>query len=102
MYNKIKNYLQSIIELSDKPLLIMTHHLPSYSMILQVYESSNCKSHFASDLHHLFKPPVIAWVCGHSHGFNKKMINDIPCIVNAIGYPSEPRRDASLNYVFEL
>jgi len=101
MYNKNKDYIKGIIDTSEKPVLIMTHHLPSHKMILPVYESSTCKSFFASDLDHLFTPPVISWVCGHSHGFNRQMINGIPCIMNGIGYPSEPRRGASLNYVFE-
>jgi predicted phosphodiesterase len=104
MYNKNKEYIESIVESSQKPVLIMTHHLPSYEMILPIFESSSspCKSHFASNLDYLFKKPVATWVCGHSHGFNKKIINEIPCIMNSIGYPSEPRRGSSPNFVFEL
>lgn len=92
MYNKNKQYIESVIETSLKPILIMTHHLPSYQMILLIYESSQCKSDFASDLDYLFKNPVVTWLYGHSHGFNKQIINNIPCIINSIDYPSEPRR----------
>lgn len=101
MYNKNKEYLENVIEASQKPVLIMTHHLPSYQMILPIYETSPYKSHFASDLNYLFKKPVIGWVCGHSHGFNRQMINGIKCIINAIGYTSEPRRGASINFAFD-
>jgi hypothetical protein len=100
-YNKNKDYLTSVIENSKKPLLIITHHLPSFEMILSEYDTSPCKSHFASDLNHLFKKPVIGWICGHSDGFNEK-INNIPCIMNSIGYPSEPRRNSSLNYTISF
>jgi predicted phosphohydrolase len=51
MYNTNKKYIES----SQKPVLIMTHHLPSYEMILPMYEASPCKSHFASNLNYLFK-----------------------------------------------
>lgn len=102
MFNKNKEYIESVITMSDKPILIMTHHMPSYEMILPEFQASDCKSHFTSHLDYLFKKPVVTWVCGHGHGFNSKMINDIPCIMNAVGYPSEPRRGASLDYVFKL
>jgi predicted phosphohydrolase len=101
MHNESKKYLESLIETSPKPVLIMTHHLPSYEMILPMFKSSPYNSHFASNLEYLFKKPVISWVCGHSHGFNKKIINGIPCTMNSIGYPSEPKRGSSLDFVFE-
>ena len=102
MFNKNKEYINLIVESSNKQILIMTHHLPSYKMILPKFQSSLYKSHFASDLEYLFRFPVITWVCGHSHGFNKCNINNIPCIMNGIGYPSEPRQGASINYTFEI
>lgn len=102
MFNKNKEYLENIIRSSDKNILIITHHLPSYEMILSEYKFSEYISYYASNIEYLFKKPVIGWVCGHSHGFNKKNINDIPCIINAIGYSSEPRKGASLNYTIEL
>lgn len=101
MFNNNKEYIQSIIQYSDKPIIIITHHLPSYKMILPKFELSEYKSYFASDLDNLFKYPIITWVCGHSHGFNKIFINNIPCIMNGLGYPSEPRYGASLNFTFE-
>lgn len=103
MYNKNKEYLENIIASSDKPLLIMTHHLPSYDMISEVYKEPPyipCYPHYASHLDHLFRYPVTTWVCGHSHGFVRQLINDIPCIINAVGYPSEPRKGASTTFTF--
>ncbi len=70
----------------------MTHHLPSYQMILPDYKLSMSKSHFASNLDYLFQTPIVTWVCGHSHGFNKKKINNISCIINGTGYPFDTRR----------
>ena len=102
MHAQSKEYIERSSKSSGKAVLIMTHHLPSYQMILPIYEGSAYKSYYASDLDYLFKEPVIAWVCGHSHGFYKKLINGIPCIMNGLGYPSEPRRGADLNYVIEF
>lgn len=101
MYNKNKEYIESVIKSSTKPVLVMTHYLPSYKMILPCYDTYVGKSYFASDLEYLFQEPLVAWVCGHSHGFNRILINHIPCIINGIGYPSEARRGSSLDYVFQ-
>lgn len=57
MFNKNKEYIESVIRMSDKPLLVMTHHMPSYEMILPEFQASDSKSHFASHLDYLFKKP---------------------------------------------
>lgn len=102
MHRENKEYLEGCINSGTKPLLIMTHHLPSYKMILPEYEKHPYTSYYASNLDGLFKKPVVTWVCGHSHGYNKQIINGIHCIINAIGYPSELRRGASADFVFDI
>jgi hypothetical protein len=37
----------------------------------------------------LFRPPVVGWICGHTHTGMKRYIHGIPCCVNPYGYPQE-------------
>jgi hypothetical protein len=45
---------------------------------------------------------IKAWCAGHSHGRTQKTINDVPCYVNAYGYPDEDRNGATLDFTFEI
>ncbi len=72
--------------------LVITHHLPSFSLIAPQYANSPCNDAFASDLDDLVEhPAVAAWVFGHTHssvrqsfGHHKTLL-----VCNPRGYPSE-------------
>lgn len=67
---------------------VITHHLPSYDMILDHFKHDEMNYGFASHLDNILTMPQIAgWVCGHSHG--QKQISKGPCYLNARGYPNE-------------
>lgn len=89
----------------NKKLVIVTHHLPSYQLILPKYKTlfySAYNSHFASDLDYLIIDPIKVWCAGHSHGFNHKIINGVNCYVNAYGYPTEDKNGANLDFTFDI
>lgn len=66
--------------------IIITHHLPSYTMIQECYQGHPLNAGFASHSDSLLHHPAVAlWACGHSHGFMKNG----KCILNARGYPRE-------------
>ena len=90
---------------NNKKLLVITHHLPSYQLILEKYKTQTYfayNSHFASDLDYLMDNTIRAWCAGHSHGRNQKIINNVPCYLNAFGYPKEDRNGATLDFTFEI
>ena len=72
-----------------EPCIVITHHLPSKKMVQLKYQGHPLNFCYSTDLDFLIKSPVKAWISGHSHGFIEKTINNIPCIVNAIGYKGE-------------
>ena len=76
-------------ELTNERCLIITHHLPSYSLIHEKYKGNPLNACFASDCEDLFRPPVKGWICGHTHTGMKIQIHGIPCVVNPQGYPHE-------------
>lgn len=100
----IKNQLE-IAKEKNKKLVIITHHLPSYQLILDCYKNDlylDYISHFASDLDYLLDNRIIAWCAGHSHGQCQKIINDTPCYINAYGYPNEDRKGSTLDFLLNI
>ena len=92
MHNFSVNYLSENIVRSKKPIIIMTHHLPSYKLIIDKYKIDRYKDwndRFASDLDYLIKNPVKVWLCGHSHCTIEKNINGVNCSINALGHKSQ-------------
>jgi hypothetical protein len=100
--NNINFLYDTIIKNSDKKIVILTHHLPTYILINEKYTGDlmNCffASHFLEDL---FQPNIKAWLCGHSHSFNEKIINGIYFGLNPYGYPDE-NKETKLNHCIDL
>ncbi len=76
-------------ELTNERCLVLTHYLPSYSLIHEKYEGHFLNSCFASRCDDLIRPPVMAWIFGHTHTGMKVTIHGIPCLCNPHGYPEE-------------
>lgn len=83
------DFLTKELNYSSKPTIVLTHHMPSQRMVDKKYQGSPYNRHFVSSLDNLFQPPLVAWICGHSHGFREELVNGIPCLLNAVGYPLE-------------
>ena len=83
-------WLEKNIKESTKPVIVLTHHLPSYKLIVDKFKVGSFapfQDRFASDLDHLITNPVKFWLCGHSHSTNEMKINGVFCAINAFGYP---------------
>jgi predicted phosphohydrolase len=83
----------NIVKNNNKKCIIITHHLPSFSMIHEKYkEYGNMNQLFASNCENIlnnFNDSILFWACGHSHTYLRKNINGIDIICNPKGYPSE-------------
>lgn len=87
-HTESRAFIEETLETPSKKAIIITHHLPSYDMILDKYKNSDCNYGFAAHCDSLLKnPSVVAWICGHSHGSKKH--DTLPCYLNARGYPRE-------------
>lgn len=90
------NWLSEQIELATvegKKVIVLTHYLPSFNMIHEKYEGNPFNYAFATDLEHLIRPPVCAWLCGHSHTAVEYGINNVFCALNPYGYPGENSKE---------
>lgn len=88
LHNEAVKFLEKELE-EDIPTIVITHHLPSICLIDKKYKTHSCNKGFYSDLHYLIKPPICAWVCGHTHLPKKMEINKVSLYLNPKGYPNE-------------
>lgn len=87
-----KQFLSETINLSSLPVIVITHHLPSFTLINKEFltESMNPYNQcFASNCELLVKAPVKVWIYGHTHKENSIEINSVNLTCNPLGYPSE-------------
>jgi hypothetical protein len=69
LYRQHADYLlKTIATITNKPLIIMTHHLPSHSLLLPSYEKSNLVQLYSSQLWDTINSTNISrWIYGHTH-----------------------------------
>lgn len=91
-YNRLHHACVEFLDtLNQENCIVITHHLPSRSLIHERYLTSTMRPYhqwFASDLD-LFRPNIKAWFYGHTHTPSETTILGIPCLCNPIGYPGE-------------
>jgi predicted phosphodiesterase len=79
---------------SKKPLIMITHHMPSFSLIDKKYKNyKELNTAFASELDHLIRNPITHWIYGHTHTPNETIINNVKLLCNPHGYPGELYKD---------
>jgi hypothetical protein len=77
----------------ERRVIVVTHHMPSYSLIAPQWRGSSINCCFASDCDDLIKEKgVVAWFYGHTHMRRKLRIDNCDCMVNAVGYPGTEQR----------
>jgi hypothetical protein len=76
---------------SSVPVVVVTHHLPSYACIAPKYKNSHVKCAFASNLDAfiLSTSLIHTWVHGHSHTAVDMYIGTTHVVSNPLGYPGE-------------
>lgn len=92
LFNNSYEFINSVITESNLPIIMITHHLPSYDLINPVYrteEYMNFRQCYASNCDKLFKDPIKIWIFGHTHKECNKEINGIKFLCNPVGYPDE-------------
>lgn len=93
LHNEAVSFLKSdAVRASPLPIVMMTHHLPSYSLIDPKYRTREFDAYnqfFASNCDDLIRAPIKAWICGHTHTGFEKVVNGVPVYCNPGGYPDE-------------
>lgn len=68
--------------------VVMTHHVPTTSLIDKKYQNNLYNIFYVDDLDYLVRLADI-WVCGHTHTAAKSMVGKCRCYVNPKGYNGE-------------
>jgi predicted phosphodiesterase len=93
----VKWLTDTISKYSNKNIIIISHHLPSYQLISDAYKGSEINSAFASDLDYLMNNDNVKYFCsGHTHYSFDKIINKTRCLVNPRGYPKKNSNKKSI------
>ena len=84
----------SACEEEGRPAVVITHHLPTYDLVSARYRGNPLNPAFASRADELIRPPVRAWIAGHTHcGAHRtwRHADDSVTLgaVNPRGYPGE-------------
>ena len=83
-------------------MIVLTHHLPTYTLIHPKYEGHPLNYCFATNLEEMIQSPIRGWLCGHSHTASEVEINAVKCALNPFGYPGEPNTGYSREKVLEI
>lgn len=90
------DFLKKELSNEDQPCIVLTHHAPLFSNLLNNELTANKKYYngknneaFHNDLTFLIKKPILAWIYGHTHHVSKFIKNDVIVATNQLGYESE-------------
>jgi Icc-related predicted phosphoesterase len=85
---KSRHWLESQMEkLGNQPMVVLTHHLPSYQSVGKQFQGSSLNSGFASDIDDLilkYHPKL--WIHGHTHLSFDYHIGKTRILCNPRGY----------------
>lgn len=87
----------------EKPVFVISHHLPSFSSVHEKYHGSHMNPYYYSDLDHFmhYNDQIKVWCHGHTHDTFDYHINQARVICNPRGYNGE-NDDFYENAVFEM
>ena len=97
LHNKDVAWINAELQLitDDRKIIVVTHHAPSRNKTSHpMYAGCPLNCAFATDLDHLLKPPVCAWIYGHTHYSNTRVLeNGVVLTSNQRGYIDERQAD---------
>ena len=98
-YNKLNDrsvvFLKTMLDEIYEKSIIITHHVPSSSLIDIKYKTQKYENYhqwFYCNLDELIyknRNKIKCWIYGHTHTPSNVRINNIPFLCNPIGYPNQ-------------
>ena len=78
---------QSVAESTAKRIVVVTHHLPSMTVVSPEHKGSLLNSAFATELGNFIADSRIdVWIFGHSHANEEAIIGNTRLVCNQLGY----------------
>jgi predicted phosphodiesterase len=98
-YTYIDEYCRRFAR-TNTSTVILTHFMPSFSLIPTKYLNYPKKENFASNSDFLFQHPIKCWIYGHTHQASTHIINKTLAITNPYGYKSQHNNNGFCNQMF--
>jgi predicted phosphodiesterase len=89
-YGEARIFLKESLSSAGEKKVVITHHMPSFSLVSKKFIGSSLNSSFAADCYDLirtYKPNL--WIFGHTHEFTDKTLDQTRCLCNPLGYRGE-------------
>lgn len=92
LHNQSRDFIDKTCkENTDKKIVVITHHCPSYKSIPEQYKTDLLSAAFASNLEDIIAKynNLILWCHGHVHSNADYMLHGTRIIANPLGYRTE-------------
>ena len=103
-FNSLKFLRTQIEKCKEKngKAIVITHYLPSFSLLPVQKVNALYASLYASNLDWLIQEPVKLWIYGHSHICKDTVINGVRVVSNQKGKGNEGVENYEKNFVIEI
>ncbi len=98
-YRADRSWLEQAVTNADRPVIVVTHFLPSPRSIASDFSGSILNPYFATDCEVLMRHPVRLWIHGHTHLSCDYVHQGVRVVCNPRGYAPahvNPRWDPTL------
>jgi hypothetical protein len=106
LHNNTLDYFRaSLAEYQSRPVVVITHHAPSYQSIHERYLGDGMNAGYASNLDEfiLDHPQIKYWLHGHTHTAFDYQVGSTRVLCNPRGYyPHEPDTGFNPDLTFEV
>ncbi len=87
-HEKCLAFIKEAVEASDaKNIVVVTHHLPSYTVVNPYYKGDSLTSAFATELgDYIAGSRINVWIYGHSHSNINAQLGNTKLLCNQMGY----------------
>ncbi len=87
-HEKCLTFIKEAVEASDaKNIVVVTHHLPSYTVVDPCYRGDSLNSAFATELgEYIADSRINVWIFGHSHSNINAQLGNTRLLCNQMGY----------------
>lgn len=104
-YCRCQSFIEKgVADSKAKSIIVVTHHVPSFSLMAEEFKNSSINGAFAVELgNYISDSRINYWIYGHSHRNIDKRIGNTLCISNQLGYVfQKEHKSFSNNSVIEI
>lgn len=99
---KFLKHITNVCKQNNYKLLVVTHYIPSYSLMPDNRKNDKLASLYANNLDELCQTPIVSWVCGHIHHNFDMKIGSVRVVSNQKGKIKDGIIDYKKDYILTV